>query len=271
MEAILEYYLEDGHLESINNYTNDTTEKERVIYEVIRVINKVPLFYEDHIKRLESSFRLMEKPFSYKYDKIKDYLIRLIDANNLECGNIKLTFDIKTDTMKVFTIKHNYPSNDMYKNGVETILYHGERINPNAKVVDSNFRKKVTDKIIKSNVFEAILVNSNGFITEGSKSNIFMIKEEKLYTSPLEDVLPGVTRGRIISLAKNLGITFEEKKINFNDLKEIDAMFISGTSPKILPISKVDDINLNIENEIMRKLIKKFDEEIKLYVEKFRY
>ena len=172
--------------------------------------------------------------------------------------------------MKVFSIKHSYPSEDMYKNGVETILYHGERTNPNAKVIDNNFRQKVTDEINKANAFEAILVNSNGFITEGSKSNIFMIKEDTLYTSPLEDVLPGVTRGRIISLAKSLGISFEEKKISFEQLESIDAIFISGTSPKILPISKVDKINFNVENKIMQKLIKSFDEEIKIYINKFR-
>lgn len=270
MEAILNYYLEDGHLESVKNYTNDASESGRIIYEVIRVINKVPLFYEDHLKRLESSFRLMEKTFSYNYDKIREYLTRLIEANEIENGNIKLTFDVKTDTMKVFSIKHNYPSDDLYKTGVKTILFHGERTNPNAKVVDSSFRAKVTEEINKAFAFEAILVNNSGYITEGSKSNIFMIKEDVLYTSPLEDVLPGVTRGRIISLAKSLGIKVEEKNINYKDIENFDAMFISGTSPKILPISTVDNINLKIDNKIMQLLIKEFNEEISKYIKKFK-
>ncbi len=268
MEAISKYYLEDGHLEPIKNYTNDSLDRGRIIYEVIRVINNVPLFYEDHLKRLESSFRLMEKTFSYSYDKIKEYLTRLIEANKIDNGNIKLTFDIKTDTMKVFSIKHNYPNENLYKTGVKTILFHGERTNPNAKVVDSSFREKVTEEINKASAFEAILVNNSGFITEGSKSNIFMIKKDKLYTSPLEDVLPGVTRGRIINLAKSLGIKVEEKNINYKDIENFDAMFISGTSPKILPISSVDNIQLRIDNEIMQVLIKEFNEEIKKYVNK---
>lgn len=270
MEAILNYYLEDGHLEEISNYTMDSKEKGRIIYEVIRVINKVPLFYEDHIKRLETSFRLMEKPFSYKYDKVREYLTSLIEANNVDFGNIKLTFDIKTDTMKVFSIKHSYPNEELYKKGIKTILYHGERTNPNAKVVDSSFREKVTTEINKASAFEAILVNNKGYITEGSKSNIFMIKEDTLYTSPLEAVLPGVTRGRIIALAKNIGIKFEEKNISFKDIKDFDAMFISGTSPKILPISLVDDMKFNVENNLMQKLIREFNKEIELYVERFK-
>ena len=46
----------------------------------------------------------MDKVFSYKYEKIREYLVKLIEANNVVNGNIKLTFDIKTDTMKVFSI-----------------------------------------------------------------------------------------------------------------------------------------------------------------------
>lgn len=270
MEAILNYYLEDGHLEEVTNYTKDSNESGRIIYEVIRVIDKTPLFYEEHIKRLESSFRLMDKVFSYKYEKIREYLVKLINANNVVNGNIKLTFDIKTDTMKVFSIKHSYPSEELYKEGVKTILYHGERTNPNAKVVDSNFRANVTNEINKANAFEAILVNNNGYITEGSKSNIFMIKNNVLYTSPLEEVLPGVTRGRIIAVAKNIGIEFEEKKISYKELDTIDAMFISGTSPKILPIKEVDNMKYDVENTIMRKLMKAFNDEVNNYINNFR-
>lgn len=263
MEAILEYYLEDGHLDSVKNYTDDEVERQRIIYEVIRVIEGVPLFFKEHILRLESSFKLLDKTFSYKYDKIKEYVMSLIDANKIHNGNIKITFDIKIDTMRIFSIKHSYPTDDMYNDGVKTILYHGERHNPNAKVVDAEFRANVTNEIKKRNAFEAILVNNDGYITEGSKSNIFMISENTLYTSPVEDVLPGITRGKIIEVAKSLGIDFKEEKIDYKILKDMNAMFISGTSPNILPISSVEDINLDVNNKVMRSLMKAFDDEIK--------
>lgn len=268
MEVINKFYLEDGHIEPVENYTIDTNEKERIIYEVIRVIDGVPLFFEDHIKRMEDSFRLMNKTFSYKFEKIKEYLSNLIKVNKIINGNIKLTFDIKTDTMKVFNIKHSYPSEELYRTGIKTIFYHGERTNPNAKVVDSRFRSKVIEEMKKSNAFEAILVDNNGYITEGSKSNVFLIKDNTLFTPPLEAVLPGITRGKIISVANSLGINVDESNVRFEELKDFDAAFISGTSPKILPISNVNDIKLNVENELMRKLIKEFDREIELYVKK---
>ena len=77
----------------------------------------------------------------------------------------------------------------LYTEGVKTILYYGERENPNAKIVNDNFRAKVTEEIKKSNAFEAILVDRNGLITEGSKSNIFAIKDGKLITAKAEAVL----------------------------------------------------------------------------------
>lgn len=268
MEAINEFYLEDGHLEKIINYTKDSNNCEGIIYEVLRVIDYVPLFSEDHISRMEKSFRIMNKGFAYEYSKIQEFLNRLIKANNVECGNVKITFDIENDTMKVFSIKHSYPTDEMYSKGVKTILYHGERSNPNAKVVNLSFREKVTKEIKKNNAHEAILVNNKGFITEGSKSNIFIIKGNDLITSPIEDVLPGVTRGRILKVAKKIGISIIEKNVKYNELEGVDAMFISGTSPKILPISKVDNIEMDINNELMRNLMVAFNKEIEDYIKK---
>lgn len=266
MEAINEFYLEDGHLERISNYTKDSNKG--IIYEVLRVINYVPLFSEEHISRMEKSFRLMNKSFAYEYSKIQEFLNRLIQANNVEFGNVKITFDIENDTMKVFSIKHSYPTEEMYKEGVKTILFHGERKNPNAKVVDLDFRKNVTEAIDKNKAFEAILINNEGFITEGSKSNIFIIKGNDLITSPIDQVLPGVTRGRILKVAKKIGISIIEKKFKYSDLDGVDAMFISGTSPKILPISKVDNIEMDINNIIMRNLIIAFNEDVESYIKK---
>ena len=83
-------------------------------------------------------------------------------------------------------------------------LYFGERENPNAKIINLSFREKVNKKIREKNAYEAILVDRKGYITEGSKSNIFMIKDNMLLTSPVKAVLPGVTRGEIIDIAEEV-------------------------------------------------------------------
>lgn len=263
MEAVNRFFLEDGHLDSTKNFKNEKNNKDKIIYEVIRIKNGTPLFLKAHLKRMQKSFEIMKKTFSYEYDKINEYLERVICANDKIEGNIKITFNINEDVMRVFYIKHSYPTEIMYKNGVNTILYHGERHNPNAKVIDGDFRSKVNEEIKKAGVFEAILVDQNGYITEGSKSNIFLIKDNKLLTSKVEAVLPGVTRGEIIEIAKEEKIAFEEIEFEYTKLKEIDAMFISGTSPGILPISKINNISMNVENEIMIKLMNIYNNRLK--------
>lgn len=148
----------------------------------------------------------------------------------------------------------------MYKEGVKTILYFGERENPNAKVINNSFRGAVNKEIKKNDAHEAILVDRNGYITEGSRSNIFLIKGSNVYTSKVEAVLPGVTRTEIIKVAKENSINIIEENIRYTDLEKFDVLFISGTSPNILPIRRVNGLEFDVENDLLRKLMRLFDE-----------
>ncbi|WP_244834782.1 aminotransferase class IV [Clostridium sp. BJN0001] len=240
--------------------------KSKVVYEVIRIINKKPLFLESHIKRMENSFKLINMEFPMEYEKIKKKIFDKIDAENLDNENIKLTYDVSEKKLDIFKIDHYYPSDDMYKNGVKTILYFGERENPNAKIINQNFRDKVTKEIEKNNAFEAVLIDRNGYITEGSKSNMFMIKGEKILTSPVKAVLPGVTRDEIIKAVKKAGLNVKEVEYSYKDIEKLDAMFISGTSPKVLPINELGDKKFDVNNSVLRKVIKAYDNAINTYL-----
>lgn len=240
--------------------------EEKIIYEVLRVIEGKPLFLESHLNRMRNSFELINEKFELGYEEIRGKIKELIKLEKKAEGNIKITYGVHEKLLKVFFIEHSYPSAEMYKNGVDTILYFGERENPNAKVINTDFREKVNQEIKNKNVYEAILVDSKGNITEGSRSNIFMVKENSILTSPVKAVLPGVTRGEIINIARKLGISVKEIEYSYLDIKELDGMFISGTSPKILPIRMVDGINFNANNRIIDELIKAYDKEIDLYI-----
>lgn len=261
MSAILNYYIENGKLKEISDFNDES--KGKIVYEVIKVINGVPLFLEEHLKRFDGSFKMLNLRTTYSNYDIKSFINKLIEANNVESGNIKITYDTESNVIKLFFIKHFYPTKEMYKDGVKTIFYHGERHNPNAKVVDNDFRNKVTQKIKEMEVYEAILVNNEGYITEGSKSNIFIIKDNVFYTSEIKDVLPGVTRGKVIEVLKENSFEFIEKNLRFSEITESDSMFITGTSPDILPISIVDGIKINKDNTELRNLMKLFEEKIK--------
>lgn len=263
MDAVKDFYISNGTVKSTEEWTDEPLGK--VIYEVIRIINGKPLFYEEHYERMKNSFKLSNEEFKISEEELKEDIDKLVKANDSEIGNIKLTYNTTSKELRGFFIKHSYPTEEMYKNGVSTIIYFGERENPNAKVINQSFRDAVNNEIKKKEAYEAILIDRNGFITEGSRSNIFMIRDRKLYTSKVEAVLPGVTRTEIIKMAKNNGIEVIEGNVNYKNIKMFEGLFISGTSPKILPINKVDDVEFDVNNEFLRELMRKFDEVIENY------
>ncbi len=267
-ECVSEYFVFNGVLEENTNFDEKVKFDGITLYEVIRVIDEVPLFLEEHLTRLENSAKLSGAQLLYNNIDIKKQIELLIKANKVREGNIKIVFNYNISTIFcAYFIKHKYPTDEMYSKGVGTILFHSERNNPNVKYVNADFRKTVDAKIISENVFEAILVDNSGYITEGSKSNIFMVKGNNLYTAPLKDVLPGVTRGRVLNIAKKLEIDTFEKNINVTDLFEMDALFITGTSPKVLPINEVDGHKFDsIKNPVIIKIIIEYDNLVQEYV-----
>lgn len=263
-------YIQNGLIKDMEEFDNNMLLEKGVVYEVLRVIDGIPLFLERHLKRMENSFKIINKTLKYTEDEIKKDINKLIEVNNTSTGNIKLIIDAYSEekNLTVYFIKHSYPSKQNYEDGVKTILYFGERENPNAKIINGSFREAVNQAIKADNVYEAILVDRNGFITEGSKSNIFMVKNNEVFTSPLHDVLPGVTRSTVIDLCVDNNIKIIEDKIDHRTLSSFDGLFITGTSPKILPICSVGKISFDSSNNgLILKLMKLYDENINNYIE----
>lgn len=267
------YYLLNDETKKNSEFSDEFLSKGKSLYEVIRVIDGAPIFLEKHLSRLINSANIVKLILPLSIEEIKEKLNKLIVVNAAAIGNIKIVFnfsDKKCDFYAYF-LKHSYPSEEDYKNGVDTILYHGERDNPNAKVINLSFREKADEKIREAKAFEAILVDRNGNITEGSRSNIFMIKDNTVLTAPVEDVLPGITRDTIIAAAKKCGYEVKEQRINYNDIKDLDGLFISGTSPKVLPIRRVDNLQFNsASNKVINDILIEYDEVINKYIENYK-
>lgn len=265
------YVLHNGKTINISEFDYSLTKQYPGVYEVIRIIDGVPLFIERHLKRFRASSGLMGWELKESDENIYRFLKELVTLANCQYGNMKIVINNLKNPIQdcyVYMIKSSYPTIQQVENGVPVILYRAERNNPNAKSTDLGFREKINDEISKNNAYEALLVNKHNQITEGSKSNVFFVKGEDVYTPPLENVLPGVTRGYVLEICSSLGLRLVESAIDAGFLSEIDGLFLTGTSPQVLPISSVDDITfMSASNNIVTKIRKAYEKLVSDYVE----
>jgi len=269
-ECYRNLFIKNGHIFNTFKFDDEYLTKGKTLYEVIRIIDGIPLFLEDHLDRLYNSEKITGLDIWLSKEEIKHSIIQLARANEISDGNVKIIFNFteENNNFLAYFIKHSYPSEEMYNNGVPVGLFFAERENPTAKVINLSLRE-ATDKIIKEKgLFEVILVDKDDFITEGSRSNIFMVIKDKIYTSPKEKVLPGITRNYIMKACSNLGYEVIEKKLTYKEIDLLDGLFISGTSPKVLPINRVENLNFNPQNEIIQNIRAQYESIIRDYIKK---
>lgn len=269
-EAIKEYLIINGEVHKTEETDIFDKIEKPPIYEVIRIIDGVPLFFEDHIKRMFDSARIIDFKISRNEDDIRKDIKTLILKNKIDRLNVKLV-NVDIDKMgRVFlayNIESFYPPQEYYIKGIHTTLFHHERENPNAKVLVSSFKEEVARVLKEKEAFEALLVNKSGYVLEGSRSNIFFVKGDKVYTAKASDVLLGITRKYIFDVCKKLNIKLVEESIHIDDLKNLDGAFMSGTSVNVLPISSIDNTTLNsVSNSLIKEISKAYVELVKNYI-----
>ncbi len=244
------------------------------IYEVIRIIDGIPLFLEDHLERLYTTAEQSGIFNLPGQDNIKKKIEKLITDNNRLIGNIKLIFTITDPAQRpkseLFFIPHSYPSKEKYRSGVRLGLLYAERPNPWLKIVYPYVRDKADLLISENNLFEVLLVDKDDNIAEGSRSNVFFVKHNQLYTSPDEKVLNGITRKKIFKLCLKNDIQLIKEDIPLISLEEFEGAILTGSSPKVLPVSAIGKISFNPSIPLIRRLINLYDQEIEEYLDSKR-
>lgn len=260
-------YIENGDLK--NCPVTEQSGAQLLVYEVLRVIDGIALFAEDHFARFLKSCAITGVPCPIDLHQFIRQLDALIQANRIEIANIKIDFHYRPggeNTLQLYTIPHSYPTAFDYRFGVRCGLLKAERLNPQAKVVQHSVRERANEAITGNNLFEVLLVNEQDCITEGSRSNVFFIKGETVFTAPAEQVLLGITRAKVLDCIAQLGLECKEESIQVNVLAGFDAAFISGTSPKILPIAQIGEIKFSVDDTVLRSLMEAYDRLISSYI-----
>ncbi len=259
MKPISDYYFLDHKLKSTKDMIPFDSIDESAVYEVIKISDGVPMFFDAHFERMKRSALFsgitMEKDKKEVLEEIKI----LVEKNGLDKINVKLVNADIDGACRFFTyfIKTEYPGPMAYEKGIHTILFRGERENPNIKTIKGSFRKRVKKELEKAKAYEALLVDKNGYITEGSRSNIFFIKDGKVHTPPSHAVLKGVTRSHVIEICTKLSMEVIEDCLHKDEINIIEGAFITGTTVDVLPIASIEKTRLSsVSCALILKIIK---------------
>jgi branched-chain amino acid aminotransferase len=232
-----------------------------MVYEVFRVFRHKTLFLEEHLDRMFRSIDKLgfDKPFAR--EQIEGHLFELLDAEPERFGNIKIRLSWWPEPiLEIGYIPHRYPTRMEHADGVRVATFPATRNTPNLKLWNAALRAKTNQALKDLDVFEVLLVNPQGNITEGGRSNLFYVENGNLYTAPLESVLPGITRDKVIEIAKSLNINILEKFLAESEAGNVEEMFTSGTSAGVQPVSTVNGIGLPGNRPVTLRIQEVYDQ-----------
>ncbi len=272
--CLMKYFVLNTELKNSCECNPALFEEAPSLYEVIRVEDGIPLFLEDHIKRFFLSGKLYNKTVPVTERQIVSRIKALIEANGLVTGLIKfiyLNHPVAGNLFAAWVTPFFFPSNEMALHGVDTLTLSGERHKPNAKISHQTVRRQADEIIKTKGVYEVVLVNGNGVVTEGSRSNLFFVKHGILFTAHPKLILEGITRSKIVSLALNAGIDIFESEFKLDEIVDMEAAFITGTTPKVLPVRKIDARLFSVEHPVVKYLSESYNHLIRSYIDKFSW
>jgi branched-chain amino acid aminotransferase len=249
------------------------------VFEGIRAYNGKVFRLDEHVDRLYDSARVIDLKIPVSKDEFKEIILETLRKNRLRDAYIRPIVtrgkgDLGLDPRKcanpsiiVITIEWGKLYGDLYERGLSAVTVCIRRnaidaLPPNLKSM--NYLNNILAKI-EANAKggdEAIFLDTQGYISEGSGDNIFIVKGGEILTPPTLNNLRGVTRAATIELIKELGIPFREINLGLFDLYSADEIFVTGTAAEIAPIVVVDGrkIGDGKPGEITRLLMEKFRE-----------
>lgn len=256
------------------------------VFEGVRAYNtsKGPSIFrlQDHTERLFKSASTVNMKIPFSMEKINQAHIKVIQANNLDEAYIRpMCFygsegmGLRADNLNVHTMIAawewpSYMDPEAREKGIKVKLstYKRQVKNPvsNAKV-NGNYVHSIValTEALEAGFEEALMLDADGYVAEGSGENFFIVKDGKLYSPFLDSCLDGITRKTIIELAMELKIPFQEKKITVEDVFDADESFFSGTAAEVVPINSLDNqkIGTGLRGPVTEKLQKTYFDQVR--------
>jgi branched-subunit amino acid aminotransferase/4-amino-4-deoxychorismate lyase len=227
------------------------------VYETVRVTRHIPYFLNEHLDRLIESCRIIELPLPYTKSQLTTWVMSLIEKIEEQTFNLKLLL-IGSDFF-ILASSPLFPDRKWVKEGISTITVDYERRWVHAKTLNMLGSFLAYKKAKEQNCYDALLVNKSGEITEGTRTNVYFVKDSTVYSPPSNDILLGVMRMVLLKVLQEAKIEYKEQSIPLSSIGDYEGAFLTSTSTKILPIRQINNFAYTEVSLMIQNLIKKLD------------
>lgn len=228
------------------------------VFEGIRAYSGNIFRFKDHLDRLYDSAKSIMLTIPYTKEEMTKIVVETLRQNKLESGYIRLVvsrgvgdlglspYTCEKATVIVIAEPLRIYPQELYENGMDIITVATRRnrsdvLSPMVKSL--NYLNNILVKIeaTEAGVPEALMLNDQGYVAEGSADNIFIVKDKKIKTPPgYVGALVGVTRNVIMEIAKEKGYDVSEGVFTRHEVYTADEVFLTGTAAEVIPVRKVD-------------------------------
>lgn len=232
------------------------------LFETMKVVEGHILSWDEHMERLIKSCKALGIPLLYDEVSLKSYAAAVILGNQLVTGSIKLLYAKNKEHYDILlTVNQNRYIQPMYEEGFSICIAESKR-NPYSKltyVKSNNYLENLLEKELanKKGFQEAVFMNIHGFVSEGTYTNIFFIKNQTIYTPSIGcGLLPGIMRHKVIETVEKLQLPMVIGEFTRSQFIEAEEIFLTNSLMEIMPVSKVEEKIITLKDQSLTSYIK---------------
>jgi branched-chain amino acid aminotransferase len=221
------------------------------IFDFLRVQNGRPLFLEDHLDRFFNSASVMHMNLKQNRDEMRSIVKELVEKNNIPNSGLKMMiaggespdgYAVVSPHLIMLQIPiASPPSESMSEKGFHLCSREYQRQFPEVKTVDY-LMDIWLNPWLKQQGGDDIVYHNNGLVRECPRANIFMVSKDDVLVTSGDKMLKGVTRKHILGIARELGITAQERDVTLQEFYDAKEVFVSSTTKRVLPVYRLDHV-----------------------------
>jgi branched-subunit amino acid aminotransferase/4-amino-4-deoxychorismate lyase len=221
------------------------------LFETFRSYNKRIIYLDEHLKRIMNSCKLIHLKFTYTLGRLKKIIKNTVAINAVSDAYVRLTLWKSQSGTDILVIVRKYSpySLEKYKRGftanIAAFRQNEHSLFSQIKTTNRLFYELCLCKAKNQGFDEALIINNNGYIAEASRSNIFLVKNNEIFTPYLDcGCLDGITRRVIFDLAKKYHTNAQEGNFTLQDVYNADEAFLTNSLMGVMPLVSVEKHNI---------------------------